>query len=272
MTAAFSKARNQRAPIPFVTMRHGFRKIPPARWTYRFIKLALLYAKFIGDFFHFKAMNQSSRFPMKWSDRVPMLDDHGATTSFDAHYLYHMAWAARILAQTRPSVHFDFSSHVHFNALVSAFVPIRFFEYRPANIRLSGLQCEAADLLSLPFAEKEIVSASCMHVMEHIGLGRYGDPLDPDGDRKAMRELIRVLAPRGNLMFVVPIGKPHIEFNAHRVYDHFQILDDFKALTLKDFSVIPETPPDAGLVNHPTPDLLRRQSLACGCYWFVKPE
>jgi hypothetical protein len=57
-----------------------------------------------------------------------------------------------------------------------------------------------------------------MHVVEHVGLGRYGDPVDAEGDRKAMRELGRVVAPGGNLLFVVPVGRERVAFNAHRVY------------------------------------------------------
>jgi hypothetical protein len=36
-----------------------------------------------------------------------------------------------------------------------------------------------------------------MHVVEHIGLGRYGEPMDEQGDLKAIEELKRVLAPGG---------------------------------------------------------------------------
>ena len=39
-----------------------------------------------------------------------------------------------------------------------------------------------------------------MHVVEHIGLGRYGDQVDPDGDLMAMKELERVTAKLGKLL------------------------------------------------------------------------
>ena len=52
-----------------------------------------------------------------------------------------------------------------------------------------------------------------MHVIEHIGLGRYGDEMDPDGDLKAIDELKRVLSRKGDLLFVVPVGKPKIMYN-----------------------------------------------------------
>ena len=64
------------------------------------------------------------------------------------------------------------------------------------------------DLISLPFEDGSFHSLTCMHVVEHIGLGRYGDQVDPDGDLMAMKELERVTAKLGNLLFVVPVGIP----------------------------------------------------------------
>ena len=77
-----------------------------------------------------------------------------------------------------------------------------------------------------------------MHVVEHIGLGRYGDPVDYDGDLKAIAELQRVLAPGGNLFFVVPVGQPRIMFNAHRVYSlRTDFVEAFNTFELKEFSL-----------------------------------
>jgi hypothetical protein len=69
-----------------------------------------------------------------------------------------------------------------------------------------------------------------MHVVEHVGLGSYGDSLDPNGDLKAMSELKRVLSINGNLLFVVPVGKPRVMFNAHRIYSYEQIIECFKGI------------------------------------------
>ncbi|NDC42314.1 MAG: DUF268 domain-containing protein, partial [Chitinophagia bacterium] len=56
----------------------------------------------------------------------------------------------------------------------------------------------------LPFESDSIPSLSCMHTIEHVGLGRYGDQLDPQGDLKAIAELKRVVQPGGDLLFVTP--------------------------------------------------------------------
>ncbi len=109
-----------------------------------------------------------------------------------------------------------------------------------------------------------------MHTIEHIGLGRYGDPIDPDGDLKAISELIRVLATGGNLLFVVPIGKPKICFNAHRIYSYSQIMSYFSALTLKEFSLIPDNAIETGIIPNATKEISGKQTYGCGLFWFVK--
>jgi hypothetical protein len=107
-----------------------------------------------------------------------------------------------------------------------------------------------------------------MHVVEHVGLGRYGDPLDYDGDLKAISELKRVLAEGGDLLFVVPIGKPKIMFNAHRIYSYDQIIGYFSEFKLIEFALIPDDPNDGGLINNASKDMADKQEYGCGCFHF----
>jgi SAM-dependent methyltransferase len=184
--------------------------------------------------------------------------------------VFHTSWAARILAQLKPPKHFDISSSLQFVGIASAFVPIEFYDYRPADLGLSNLQTGRGDLLGLPFADGAISSLSCMHVVEHVGLGRYGDPIDVNGDKKAIQELIRVLQPGGMLLFVVPVGRPCVMFNAHRVYAYEQIAEYFSDLKLREFSLIPDRSEDGGLIRNADPLLVKDQSFGCGCFWFEK--
>jgi SAM-dependent methyltransferase len=229
--------------------------------------------RFVKDFATFRVLSRTSnrRFPLRWQDRQPCLDDRTATTGFDRHYIYHTAWAARVLAATRPTKHVDIGSSLYFATGASAFVPIEFFDFRPADLRLSNLESRSADLTALPFGDRTIASLSCMHVVEHVGLGRYGDPLDPNGDLKAMRELQRVVAPSGSLLFVTPVGQPRIRFNAHRIYAYEQICDAFSELRLEHFSLIPDSPSDGGLIEDADPATVANQRYACGCFWFRRP-
>lgn len=110
-----------------------------------------------------------------------------------------------------------------------------------------------------------------MHVIEHIGLGRYGDPLDPEGDLKAVMELKRVAAHGGTILFVVPIGKPQIIFNAHRIYSYDMVMSMFDGFELKDFSMVPDNGEKVGLIPKADPAFADKQSYGCGCFWFVKP-
>ena len=223
------------------------------------------------DFLAFKKKDSNPRFGLSLQNFYPQVKDKTIQTSFDRHYVYHTSWAARVVAKTKPKKHIDISSSLYFSGIVSAFVPVEFYDYRPANIHLSNLGSNRGDLLALPFADNSVESISCMHTIEHVGLGRYGDPIDPEGDVKAVKELKRVTAKGGNLLFVVPIGaQAIIEFNAHRIYNYEQVMAMFTDFTLKEFSLIPEREAQGGLVRNATPALLKNERYACGCFWFVK--
>jgi SAM-dependent methyltransferase len=226
---------------------------------------------FVSDYCRFKRLASQSpaRFPVtSWRDRLPCLDDNQATAPFDKHYLYHPACAARVLARTNPPVHVDISSILAFSSIVSAFIPIDFYDYRPAGMELGGLKSRCADLLHLPFANGELQSISCMHAIEHVGLGRYGDPLDCEGDTKAMSELKRVVKRGGDLLLVVPVGAPKIVFNAHRIYSFEQIIQYFNGFELIEFSLIPDFGSPEGMIVHAAPALVASQQYGCGCFWF----
>ena len=206
----------------------------------------------------------------KWEDKYPCLNDKTSSTGFDSHYLYHPAWAARILSVTRPKLHIDISSILYFSAMISAFVPTKYYEYRPTELNLSNLETGHADVVNLPFEDNSIESLSCMHVIEHIGLGRYGDKMDPLGDKKAMEEIKRVVAPAGSLLFVVPIGKQKIMFNAHRIYSYQQIVEYFRGWELKEFALVPDDHLKYGFIRNATHELADKQNYGCGCFWFKK--
>jgi SAM-dependent methyltransferase len=226
------------------------------------------------EFQKFQALlDRSGRsLPMRWEEIQPCLDDRSSETPFDRHYTYHPAWAARVLARTRPAKHVDISSILCFSAIVSAFIPVDFYDFRSAPLRLNNFNSASADLTRLGFADNSVVSLSSMHVIEHIGLGRYGEPLDPDGDLKAIRELCRVLAPGGNLMVAVPVGRARIQYNAHRVYDDAEFRGYFAGLELIRFALIPDGEAPTGLIQDAARDVVNAQEYGCGCYWFRKPS
>ncbi len=242
---------------------------PPARQIVVNILKMPWFFKSLKAFARLNQEGDSSRFPFEMVELYPCLGDATSQTGFDPHYLYHISWACRCVKALNPAKHVDISSHVYFASILSAFIPVDFYDYRPSPIKLSNLVSGAADLLRLPFADNSIESISCMHVVEHIGLGRYGDPLDPEGDLKAVAELKRVLAPGGSLLFVVPVGRSRLMFNGHRIYSFAQIENMFAGLELKECALIPDDFSN-GIVANPNPGMIDAQEYGCGLFWWQK--
>lgn len=201
-------------------------------------------------------------------DSYPCLTDWTPYTPFDPHYFFQGAWLARRIRDHHPELHVDMGSSVLTVGMVSAQVETVFVDYRPIRAALNGMTSVAGNITSLPFGSNMLHSVSCLHVIEHIGLGRYGDPVDPEGSVKAGHELSRVLAGGGLLYLSVPVGQERVEFNAHRVFAPQNIVKLFNELELVEFSYVS----DVGTLQE------RRQlqeamnsRYACGLYVFRKP-
>lgn len=223
--------------------------------------------KFKEEFEKYNSLDKSKKLPCNWDDIYPCLGDNTNETGFDAHYVYHPAWAARIVKKINPAKHIDISSTLHFCSILSAFIPVDFYDFRPAKLNLGNLKSLKGDLMNLDFEDNSIHSISCMHTIEHIGLGRYGDPIDPDGDLKAINELKRVCAKDGNLLIVVPVGIPKVAFNAHRIYKPSSIINYMEGFSLKEFALVTDS---NDFIMSAALDLASKQHYGCGCFWFVK--
>ncbi|TAD78974.1 MAG: FkbM family methyltransferase [Oscillatoriales cyanobacterium] len=164
----------------------------------------------------------------------PCLEDNVPTTPIDPYYFYQDTWAARKIFEHRPKSLVDIGSTVLYAGIVSQIVPTKFVDIRPPNLKIPGFEVVAGSILNLPFADQsqEFVSSLC--VVEHIGLGRYGDPILPDGTRKACAEIDRILTPGGSLLISVPVGPPCIAFNAHRIFSKAQLLNYFPGYQVLD--------------------------------------
>ena len=214
------------------------------RWVLAFVTPRPL----VGVFYllrYFRDWRKFSRSPgaprLAFSDAYPCLTDWVPATPFDPHYFHQGAWLARHLALKQPDPHVDVGSSVMMLSVASAWVPTLFVDVRPLRAGISGLLPIAGTVAGLPFADLSIASLSCLHVIEHVGLGRYGDPLCPHGARKAAGELARVLAPGGRLYLSTPVGRERVCFNAHRVFSPQTIVDWFSNLELAEFSFVDDT-------------------------------
>lgn len=149
----------------------------------------------------------------------PCLGEDTAETSIEPTYFYQDTWAFEKIVKQHPSNHIDVGSHHKFVALLSKVVPVTMVDIRPLSLPLDTLDFKPGSILELPFEDESVESLSSLCVVEHIGLGRYGDPLDPQGTEKAIAELKRVVKPNGNLYISLPIDDENrIFFNAHRSF------------------------------------------------------
>ncbi|CAI4221424.1 unnamed protein product [Auanema sp. JU1783] len=59
--------------------------------------------------------------------------------------------------------------------------------------------------------------------LEHSGLGRYGDSLDPNGDLRELQKIHCALKPGGLLFLGLPRGQDILNYNVHRIYGRIRL-------------------------------------------------
>ena len=192
------------------------------------------YMTFLGDWLRFRKAGGVARV----LDFYPCLNDRTTTTGIDTHYFNQAIWAFRRIMSSGVRMHVDVGSDVRFVGLLTTVTNVTFVDIRPPEIELAGLVCRNGSILSLPFGDKSVSSLSSMHVIEHIGLGRYGDPIDPYGSIKAGKELTRVLAQGGKLYLTAPIGESRVQFNSQRVFSVTEVINMFSGLRLTEFAIV----------------------------------
>jgi SAM-dependent methyltransferase len=205
--------------------------------------------------------------PLHWRDVYPKLADRVGYSPYDSHYFHQDIWAARCIAELTPERHVDVGSRVDLVGFLTSLTNVTYVDIRPLGAEVERLESIAGSVLALPFADRSLESVSCLHVAEHIGLGRYGDPLDPLGTRKAASELQRVLRPGGQLLFSVPVGRPRVCFNAHRIHDPCEVPSMFDELDCAEFSSIDDT---GVFERQRAPAELADASYGCGLYRFIR--
>ncbi len=166
---------------------------------------------------------------------LPFLDEKIPQTTINKYYFYQDTWAARKVFEIHPSRLMDIGSTALLVGILSQFVPTLSMDVRPLPVSMPGLECISGSVTKLPLESRSIELVSTMCVIEHIGLGRYGDKLDARGSVKAINEISRVIAPGGSVLFSVPVSHSNqVCFNAHRIFTKQTILDLFKGFELQD--------------------------------------
>jgi hypothetical protein len=203
-----------------------------------------------------------------WSDAA------GSTSS--AYFQQDLLVAQAIFA-ARPRRHVDVGSRIDgFVAHVAVFREIEVIDLRPLPPTIRNVRFLQYDVMrgADPPLTECTDSLSCLHALEHFGLGRYGDRLDPQGHLKGFNTLIAMLQRGGVLYLSFPVGGATVEFNAHRIFDPMEVLEwpGADALTLTRFDLVDP----AGVLHEAWPldtggiALVREMQTACGIYTFRK--
>lgn len=201
---------------------------------------------------------------------LPILFERTSRNSFDPHYVCQSYWATkRIVREKLPAHHVDIASNVSFVAQLCALFPVIQMEFRPPQIRLSSYNRLSGNIITLPFSDESIQSVTCLHVIEHVGLGRYGDVLDGDGCWKGLLELERIIAPGGSLFLSVPVGRPAVYFNGNYVFKASDIVRALANLKLWEFSYVDD---DGNFVEFGSLDDTSTMEYALGLFYFRRPK
>ena len=241
------------------------------RWKRPLIRTKFLsglakYPRYLSDMLSYSKMDGAEA--IKLTDTYPCLFDRTSKTRVDSHYFYQDLWAFKKIFSLKPQLHVDVGSNVKFVGFLTAITNVHFVDIRPLEVsNIKNLKSVKGSILEMPYESDSLQSISCLHVAEHIGLGRYGDALDPQGTKKAAVELARCLAKGGNLFFSVPVGEPRLCFNACRIHSPKRIIDYFDDLKLVELS---GTDDEKRFIENIDIDILEKARYGCGMFWFTK--
>lgn len=187
-----------------------------------------------------KQLATRNDFPI--SKLFPILyDKYDASGIISGHYFHQDLLVAQKIFANKPIKHVDVASRTDgFVAHVASYREIEVFDIRPLNVKIDNIKFVQADFMKEDSGLSNYTdSISCLHAIEHFGLGRYNDPIDADGHIKGLDSIYRCLQTGGKLYFSTPIGSQRIEFNAHRVFSIAYLLELFKdKYRLDSFSYI----------------------------------
>jgi hypothetical protein len=185
----------------------------------RFPRVIAGWRRYLRDRERFRRMMDAGG--MSWGDELPMLTEWDDSSGALGGYFFQDITMARWIHEARPQRHVDVGSRLDgFIGHLAVFREVEVLDIRPQPRPVPNVRFHQLDLMAdLPEPWREATdSLSCLHTIEHFGLGRYGDTIDPEGHLKGIDQLKRMVAPGGMLYLSTPVGEERVEFNAHRIF------------------------------------------------------
>lgn len=233
------------------------------------------FPRFISDINNFRTLRYGED-TFRYSKWYPILNDwNDEAGNANGHYFHQDLYVAQKVFKNNPHKHVDIGSRIDgFVAHVASFREIEIIDIRELNSNTENMIFRKADLMVLPEDLIEYTdSISCLHALEHFGLGRYGDPLDYFGYLKGLTSISKILKTGGRFYFSVPIGEQRIEFNAHRVFSVSYLIKilstDYK---IESFSYVND---EGNFIKNPSVDPESAENsfsckYGCGIFELVK--
>lgn len=183
---------------------------------------------FLKSYRQIKSQAKRSGAAFPFGKLYPCLEDaENESGVASGHYFHQDLLVAGRVFTNNPVKHVDIGSRIDgFVAHVASFREIEVLDIRELSNTIPNIIFRRFDLIDSNFSLRDYCdSLSCLHALEHFGLGRYGDEINYEGHLIGWENIYKTLKKGGKLYFSVPIGPQRIEFNAHRVFSVKYLLD-----------------------------------------------
>jgi hypothetical protein len=202
----------------------------------KFLSASLGFFPYCRDFIKYKIENRNNPVPIEFK---PCLADRFTfAASLDFEYFYQDLHVARLVYARKPEFHYDVGSRIDgFVSQISLFTKVFVFDIRPLDIAVQNINFYQKDL-ALETISQELISStaslSCLHTLEHLGLGRYGDPIRKSALKNFIKNLSLMLRESGVLYVSFPVGRRRVEFNANNIFNLTEM-----NLLFREFNLLP---------------------------------
>ncbi len=207
----------------------------------------------------------------------PILYDYSDSAgSIKGHYFHQDIRVSSLIYSNKPSNHLDIGGRIDgFISNLSIFMKVDILDIRNLNLNKRNINFIKGDLMDPKFTlSKKYNSISCLHTIEHFGLGRYGDKINPNGHIIGFQNIYKLLDNDASLYISFPISNiSRTEFNAHRVFTHNEIFEWIDQLGIKDLKLISFDLIDDNseiFENQNISSITKEIIFGCGIYHFKK--
>lgn len=175
----------------------------------------------------------------------PMLDDFDDNAASIKNQLFHSdLLTSQKVYEKKPEKHLDIGSRIDgVIAHIASFRNLDVLDIRDVDIQPhKNINFVKKDLLQIKILDdaEKYDSISSIGCLAHIGLGRYGDKIDPNGYKRGIKAINNLAKKNCIIYIMMPVGKKGVEFNSHQVFDADQLIEEFKSnsFNLQEFHLI----------------------------------